>query len=142
MAEFVTKIACLALLGAAGMALSNPVNAQSFDELDRLSDLTVNEESGIAAAQDQAARGLLLEALAALERVMAVYPESLNARMLHAFYLCAIDDQQGARVEINNMDEDDFGRQNLSELRARCPAASNEFRVLPAAPVQGGGKKG
>ncbi|GEM_PF-1937467 len=128
----VTKLGWLVLLCVAGLALANPVQAQSLEQLDQLSDLSVNEESGIAAAQDQAGNGSLLEALATLERVMAVHPNSLNARMLHAYYLCAIDDQQGARVEIDNMDEDDFGRQNLTELRARCATASSEFQALPA----------
>ncbi|MDE1468463.1 hypothetical protein [Aurantiacibacter sp. D1-12] len=129
---FVIKRTCLVLLSAGGLGLASPLHAQSFEELDRLSDVSVDEASGIAAAQDQAGRGLLLEALATLERVMAVHPTSLNARMLHAYYLCAIDDQQGARVEIDNMDEDDFGRENLAELRARCATASSEFRVLSA----------
>lgn len=150
MAKSVTRIAAFALLGAAGLTFVSSAQAQdtaqaqalAFAELDRLSDLSANEESGIAAARDQAGRGQLLEALATLERVMAVYPSSLNARMLHAFYLCTVDDQQGARVEIDNMDEDDFGRQNLNELRARCPSASSEFRAQSAEPVQSSGKKG
>lgn len=117
----------LGMLGAFSLLLAIPLHAQSFEELDRLSDISANEESGITAAREQARRGAFLEALATLERVMAVHPRSANARMLHAYYLCAIDDLQGGRVEIDNMDEDDFGRDNLAELRQRCPNASNEF---------------
>ena len=132
---FVIKRGLLVLLGTAGLAFAIPAQAQSLEALDQLSDISANEDSGIAAAQEQAGGGQLLEALATLERVMALHPRSINARMLHAYYLCAIDDTQGARVEIDNMDEDDFGRQNLSDLRGRCASASNAFR---AAPVQDG----
>ncbi|WP_340586896.1 hypothetical protein [Erythrobacter alti] len=143
MRNFFTRSAWFVLLSAAGLALVSPAQAQEQElaELDRLSDISADEETGIAAAQDQARSGRLLEALATLERVMAVHPRSLNARMLHAYYLCAIDDQQGARVEIDNMDEDDFGEQNLVELRARCSTASREFPASPAAPSQTDGKK-
>ncbi len=123
---------CVLLQGAA-------LNAQSFEELDRLSDISENEEGGIAAAQQQAARGEILEALATLERVMAVHPRSANARILHAYFLCAIDDQQGALVEIENMKVRDFGRENIAELRNRCANASNEVGPQPAA-SQGGGE--
>lgn len=114
-------------LGTAILLFSAPIQAQSFEEIDRLSDISAEEETGIAAAREQAERGQLLEALATLERVMAVHPRSANARILHAYYLCAIDDQQGGMVEIDNMDEDDFGEENIEELRRRCPTAAAEM---------------
>ncbi|NNC72254.1 MAG: hypothetical protein HKN78_05180 [Sphingomonadaceae bacterium] len=125
------------MLGASILSLAVPLNAQSFEELDRLSDISVEEESGIAAAREQAGRGELLEALATLERVMAVHPRSANARILHAYYLCAIDDLQGGMVEIDDMDEDDFGEDVLAELRQRCPNASTEMTPTQPAPSNG-----
>jgi hypothetical protein len=123
------------MLGAFSLFLAIPLNAQSLEELDRLSDISEDEESGIRAAREQAERGAFLEALATLERVMAVHPRSTNARILHAYYLCAIDDLQGGMVEIDNMDEDDFGRENLAELRQRCATASSEFVPRQSAPA-------
>lgn len=102
------------------LALSAPASAQSLAELDRLSDLTEEEDSGIAAAQEQAQRGAYLEALATLERVMAAHPRSAGARLLHAVYLCRIDDRQGGLVEIDQMDEDLFGEANIADARERC----------------------
>ena len=122
----------LMALGACLLSVAIPLQAQSLEVLDRLSDISADEERGIAAAREQAQRMELLEALATLERVMAAHPRSLNARMLHAYYLCAIDDLQGGRVEIDNMDEDDFGRDNIAELRQRCPAASSEVGRIRA----------
>lgn len=122
----------LMALGVCLLSSAIPLQAQSLEELDRLSDISADEERGIAAAREQAQRMELLEALATLERVMAAHPRSLNARMLHAYYLCAIDDLQGGRVEIDNMDEDDFGRDNIAELRQRCPAASSEVGRIRA----------
>lgn len=129
----------LGMLGASLLSLAMPLQAQSFEELDRLSDISLEEESGIAAAREQAGRGELLEALATLERVMAVQPRSANARILHAYYLCAIDDLQGGMVEIDNMDEDEFGENNLAELRQRCPSASTEMTPRQHSPSNGQG---
>ncbi|WAT18919.1 hypothetical protein OZN62_04935 [Aurantiacibacter sp. MUD11] len=120
---------------------AQPASAQSMEELDRLSDLSADEESGIDAARDQAGRGEYLEALATLERVMAAHPRSLGARLLHAVYLCRIDDRQGGLVEIDAMDEDDFGEENLTEAREQCsrpyvepqPAPALEAPATPAA---------
>lgn len=127
------------LLGAGCVAFAAPVQAQTLEDLDRLSDLSATEQGGIAAARDLAGGGDLLEAIATLERVMAANPRSVDARILHAFYLCAIDDLQGARVELDVMEDDDIDPQALAEVRNRCPGASREFvprttRRQPAPP--------
>lgn len=97
-----------------------PASAETLAELDTLSDLSANERDGIAAARAQAGRGEYLEALATLERVLAAYPESSEGRLIHAIYLCEIDDKRGGLVEIDKLKEKDYGKQLLAEARARC----------------------
>src|SRR5688572_21194691 len=82
-----------------------PSSAETLEELDALSDLSANEEAGIAAASEQAGRGEYLEALATLERVLAVHPKSRAARLIHAIYLCRVDDRRGGLVEIDRLKE-------------------------------------
>ena len=146
------KLLVSALLPAA-LVCSVPAAAQSLAELDRLSDISADENTGIAAAQEQADRGAYLEALATLERVMAVFPESVSARLLHAVYLCRIDDRQGGLVEIDNMPERLFGRENIAEARDHCsrpyveapraaappppPQSPTATATAPPAPVSG-----
>lgn len=122
--------ACLPVV----LALATPVAAQSLAELDRLSDMTAQEDTGVAAAQEQAERGAYLEALSTLERVMAVYPRSVAARLLHAIYLCRIDDRQGGLVEIDQMDEDLFGAANIADARNRCSRPYVEPRAVAPPP--------
>jgi hypothetical protein len=100
--------------------VSGSLCAESFEELDKLSDRSADEASGISAAQEQADSGAYLEALATLERVLAAHPKSLQARLIHALYLCQVDDRRGGLVEISKLDEKRFGAKLLSEARARC----------------------
>ena len=112
---------CLAalLLAGAGVAIA-PVSAETLDELDALSDQSADEEAGINAASEQAGRGEYLEALATLERVLAVHPKSRAARLIHAVYLCRIDDRRGGLVELDRLKEKHYERQQLAEARAIC----------------------
>ena len=105
---------------ALGCLASVPTSAETLEELDALSDLSVDERAGIAAAKDQAERGEYLEALATLERVLAVHPKSAEARLIHAVYLCEIDDRRGGLVEIDKLKEKQYGKQLLAEARGRC----------------------
>jgi len=105
---------------ACGFLACAPSNAETLEELDALSDLSADEGAGIAAARQQAGRGEYLEALATLERVLAVHPESHQARLIHAVYLCQIDDRRGGLVEIDQLKEKNYGRQLLAEARAMC----------------------
>ena len=97
-----------------------PLSAETLEELDALSDLSADEGAGIAAAREQAGRGRYLEALATLERVLAAYPRSREARLIHAIYLCEIDDRRGGLVEIDQLKEKHYGEQLLAEARAMC----------------------
>ena len=111
------------LLGIAlawGCLASPPLSAETLDELDALSDASLDEAAGIAAAREQAGRGAYLEALATLERVLAVHPKSREGRLIHAVYLCEIDDKRGGLVEIGRLKQKHYGRELLAEARARC----------------------
>jgi hypothetical protein len=105
---------------ACGLLTGQPLRAETLEELDALSDVAVDEAGGIAAAQEQAGRGEYLEALATLERVLAVHPKSAEARLIHAQYLCAIDDKRGGLVEIGKLKKKPYGERRLAEARAMC----------------------
>ena len=109
--------ACLIGLSLAWAAQAS---AETLEELDALSDVTTDEAGGISAAREQAGRGEYLEALATLERVLAVHPKSRDARLIHAIYLCEIDDRRGGLVEIDKLKEKHYGKDLLAEARARC----------------------
>jgi uncharacterized protein HemY len=113
--------ACLA-----GLALvwGVPAGSETLEELDALSDVATDEATGISAAREQADRGEYLEALATLERVLAVHPKSRDARLIHAIYLCEIDDRRGGLVEIDKLKERHYGKDLLAEARARCSSGA------------------
>lgn len=102
------------------IALPTASMAQDFTEIDALSDIATNEQAGITEASEQAAKGDLLEALATLERVLAVHPKSQGARLLHAVYLCDIDDKQGGIVALNQLKTKEIGEEALSAAYTRC----------------------
>lgn len=119
MQSCVRKCLIVALFAHAGL-IGAPASAQTLEELDALSDISANEESGINAARDQAGRGEYLEALATLERVLAQFPRSAEARLIHAIYLCEIDDRQGGLVEIENLERRRYTAELLDEARGVC----------------------
>jgi len=97
-----------------------PSSAATLEELDALSDVSADEAAGIAAAQAQAESGAYLQALATLERVLAVHPESAEARLIHAAYLCQIDDKRGGLVEIGKLKDKRYEDGVLDRARAMC----------------------
>ena len=103
-----------------GLLLGSPLAAETLEELDALSDRSVDEATGIAMAQEQAGRGEYLEALATLERVLAVHPKSYEARLVHATTLCQVDDRRGGLVELAKLKKKQVGEQRLAEARALC----------------------
>lgn len=102
---------------------TSPASAETLEELDALIDASSDEQSGIAMAREQASRGELLEALATLERVSAENPKSREARLIHAIYLCRIDDKQGGMVELSKLKKKHYGEETLAEARRRCEEA-------------------
>lgn len=114
----------LAAALAAGLALAAPpAIAETLDELDVLSDATADERRGIAMAQEQAARGDFLDAISTLERVLAAFPKSADARLLHATYLCLIDDRAGGAVELGKLKEKNYVGDDFAFARERCGVA-------------------
>ena len=103
------------------LSMSVPASAETLEELDRLAEASVEEQPGIALAQAQAERGELLEAIATLERVLALHPKSQNARLLHAVYLCDTDDQLGGAVELGKLKRKKYPDQSWSVALSRCP---------------------
>ena len=109
---------CLIGLFSACCVLAwSPSHAETMEQLDALSDLSVDEDAGIAAAKQQAERGEYLEALATLERVLAVHPKSQEARLIHAIYLCKVDDRRGGLVEIGKLKKKYYAKEKFSRLR-------------------------
>ena len=109
-----------ALAAAGAILISAPIGAQSLEDLDALSDASSDEASGIQSARDQAGRGEYLEALATLERVLAQHPKSREARLMHALYLCRIDDRRGGLVELDQLKKKHYGKELLDEAKAMC----------------------
>lgn len=116
-------------LAAALCVVAQPVAAvfaETIPELDRMAEVAVDEEKGIAFAQEQSARGEFLEAIATLERVLALHPESDSARLLHAVNLCQIDDQLGGAVEIGKLKQKNFAPELWTDVMKLCPLADKE----------------
>ncbi|MEE4155019.1 MAG: tetratricopeptide repeat protein [Erythrobacter sp.] len=107
----------------ASLLAAAPLAAQSLGELDAIADASASEEGGIALSLEQTERGDLLGALATLERVLALFPKSAEARFNHAMLLCWLDDPQGALAEFQRLEEDDYAPGALEQARANCAAA-------------------
>ncbi|MXO90468.1 outer membrane protein assembly factor BamD [Pontixanthobacter aquaemixtae] len=105
-----------------GALIAVPAAAQTLEELDTMSDVSESEEAGIAFAQEQAGRGEFLEAIATLERVLANHPKSQSARLLHAIFLCRIDDRPGGTVELSKLKEKHFTPELWARAAAICAA--------------------
>jgi Tfp pilus assembly protein PilF len=102
------------------MAMVSPLAAETFEELDQLSDASAEEETGIQLAQEQAERGELLEALATLERVLASEPKAHDARLLQAYYLCKVDDIRGGKVALSKLKKKRYEDEDLNVVYAQC----------------------
>jgi len=104
----------------------SPAHAETIAELDMMAEVAVDEQKGILFAQDQASRGEFLEAIGTLERVLALHPKSSSARLLHAVYLCQIDDQQGGAVEIGKLKKSSIPDELWADAHKLCPLAGKE----------------
>lgn len=102
------------------------VCAETLPELDAMAEVAVDAEKGITYAQQQSERGEFLEAIATLERVLALHPKSDSARLLHAVYLCKIDDQLGGAVEIGKLKEKNYTDELWADVMKLCPLADKE----------------
>ena len=107
------------------LTLPQPVFAQTIDDLDRLVLASVKPGEGLALARSQASSGALLDALATLDRVLAVEPKHKQARLLHASLLCRIDDRDGAAVEFSRLKSKDYKKVDWNAALAPCTTASS-----------------
>ena len=105
--------------------LPQPAFAQTIEDLDRLVLASVKPADGLALARSQAGAGELLDALATLDRVLAVDPKHKQAKLLHASILCRIDDREGAAVEFSRLKSKDFKKAEWNSALAPCLAASS-----------------
>lgn len=115
----------ISLLAAATLA-AIPLRAETLQELDVMAEASANEETGIQLAQEQAGRGELLEAIATLERLLGENPKSQSARLLHAVYLCRIDDQEGGAAELGKLKRKNFPDDLWAEALGVCPLAAKD----------------
>lgn len=102
------------------------VSAETIEELDALAEVAVDEQQGIVYAQQQAAGGAYLEAIGTLERVLALFPKSNSARLLHAVYLCQIDDQLGGAVELKKLKKKNFSDELWTNVLNLCSLAEKD----------------
>lgn len=111
----------LRILAAAFMvAASAQAFSQTLDEIDTLSDRSAAEQSGIDLAREQTDRGEVLEALATIERVLTLFPNSATARLEHARLLCRMGDPQGAQIEFRKLKSKHYPAKTLSQAIASC----------------------
>jgi Flp pilus assembly protein TadD len=116
-------------LAAALCIVAQPVTAvfaETLPELDAMAEVALDDQKGILFAQEQAARGEFLDALATLERVLALHPKSQSARLLHAVNLCQIDDQVGGAVELGKLKQKNFAPEIWTDVMKLCPLADKE----------------
>jgi thioredoxin-like negative regulator of GroEL len=112
----------LAALAFAVLTASPPAAAQSLQELDQLIDASAKPKAGVALAQAQAGAGALLDALATLDRVLAAEPKHKQARLLHASFLCRLDDREGAKIEFARIKAGDYKKAEWAAAMAPCNA--------------------
>lgn len=113
-------------LFVAAIVATIPLRAETIEELDVLAEASATEKSGIRLAQEQAGRGEILEAIATLERLLGEIPKSQSARLLHAVYLCRIDDQDGGAVELGKLKRKNFPDALWAEALGACPLAAKD----------------
>jgi len=111
------------------LAMPAPASAETPEQLDALSDVTTQEQSGILFARTQASHGEWLEAIGTLERVLAIAPKSHEAKRLQALYLCTVDDRLGGAVILSQLKEKNYAKGALDEVFAMCREPAPEPRA-------------
>ncbi|MDN3645211.1 hypothetical protein QWY75_03195 [Pontixanthobacter aestiaquae] len=124
MNKFNRLVLPLAVIGCA--VIATPITAETLEELDALAEITQDEAAGIKLAQEQAGRGEFLEAIGTLERVLANHPKSQSARLLHAVYLCRIDDQAGGAAEVAKLKRKHFPEETWQQATTICTLSGED----------------
>jgi thioredoxin-like negative regulator of GroEL len=110
----------LSLLMLASALASCPVRAETPEQLDQIVDAMPDAASGLALANQQAARGDVLEAIATLERLLARDPKAQDARLAHAVMLCRIDDRPGGAVALTKLKKKKHSKADWAAALSAC----------------------
>lgn len=110
----------VSFLCAAALVCAGAAGAQTLEDLDRLAQSSAKPKDGLILAQTQAGAGEWLEALATLERVLAIDPKNKQARLMHASLLCRVDDLDGARVEFARLKSSAYKKPEWAAAMAPC----------------------
>lgn len=109
-----------ALLAGAALLAVGSAKAETPEQLDGLVDATKAEASGMILARSQADSAQWLEALASLDRVLALHPKSHAARLLQVEYLCRIDDRPGGIVALSKLKKKQHPKADWAATLAVC----------------------
>jgi Flp pilus assembly protein TadD len=109
-----------ALIAALLLTVALPASAETLEELDGLVEASANPTDGLKLARAQADAGSLLDALATLERVLAIDPKHKQARLLHASLLCRADDAVGAAYEFSKLKSGSYKKVEWASAIAPC----------------------
>lgn len=107
-------------LWAAALVYAPAAGAQTLEDLDRLVEASAKPKDGLVLAQSQTGAGQWLEALATLERVLAIDPKNKQARLMHASLLCSVDDLEGAKVEFAQLKSSAYKKAEWAAAIAPC----------------------
>jgi Tfp pilus assembly protein PilF len=109
-----------ALVAALLLVVALPASAETLEELDGLVEASAKPVAGLNLARAQADAGSLLDALATLERVLAIDPKHKQARLLHASLLCRADDAAGAAYEFGKLKSGSYKKAEWASAIAPC----------------------
>jgi hypothetical protein len=114
------------------------VQAQEAEDaaLKALVDESSSADGAIALARRQASSGDITGAAATLERALLADPNANDVRIWYAGFLCQLDDPQGARIEVANLDKQNFGEDAWNALVSACGPMERP------APATGGARAG
>jgi len=105
------------LIGASTLLFTIPAIAQTsgitFSQI--LADPS-NVELNLSYALQQEARGDLLSAVSAVERILLEHPENDDSRLYYADLLLKLDDRQGALREINILEGRELNAEQMGRL--------------------------
>jgi hypothetical protein len=115
-------------LSLAGVAIPAVAQAAPADDRSEAQDEVTRL---VAAAQVREAKGELIPAAMALERLLAIYPDAADARLYYASLLCKLTNQTGAGEQIAMLDGQTYQRDMWARMTAACgPMARPRSHVI------------
>jgi hypothetical protein len=122
MARLANRLVPAILVCGSAMLMVVPAAAETLEQLDALVQASAKPKEGLALARTQAGSGAWLDALATLDRVLAIEPKHKQARLLHASILCRLDDADGAKLEFARIKSGDYKKADWAAAIAPCNA--------------------